>query len=308
MELDDLKVQYQSLQEKFNQQEIVNNDLIHEIIHTKIGDFKHRNVVIICTYVLLISSVSWSWACFQLQLSFRIMSVLLFLFIGLFELLSSRRVLKINTEDADVQTLVQKMKNFRIRFSLVWIIGVLAMCLWMMWYVAEVDANRQMVYLQPSFAIVAFSLAISIMLIIGSIDRLSKMSDELLSLTSQLNGSETEETTTYRRGEAYWTGIVLLVLSLMGLVFKLMHWPFASLIYFAAVLSGVVFVLLTGNHLARIVPDERPVIRLAKIACLFLVANAAFRLFHWPFGEFFGIISAVFLLIALIIHLLRHRG
>ena len=44
MELDDLKVQYQSLQEKFNQQEIVNNDLIHEILHTKITGFRRRNM------------------------------------------------------------------------------------------------------------------------------------------------------------------------------------------------------------------------------------------------------------------------
>lgn len=309
MELDDLKVQYQSLQEKFNQQEIVNNDLIHEMIQTKIGNFKRRNVVIICTYVLLISSVSWSWACFQLQLTFRIMSVLLFLFIGLFELLSSRRVLKINTEDADIQTLIQKMKNFRIRFSLVWIIGVLAMCLWMMWYVAEVDANRQMVYLQPSFAIVAFSLVISIMLIIGSIDRLSKMSDELLSLTSQLNGSETEETTTYRRGEAYWTGVVLLVLSLMGLVFKLMHWPFANLIFLVACASGLVFVFLASRHLVRVVPEERPVIRIAEVACLFLVVDAACKMFHWPLPKhnILALTCLSLLLAAAFVYWLRQR-
>ena len=308
MELSSLQAQYKTLQEKFNQQEIVNNDLMHEMLHTRITDFKRRNMERVLTYGLLTAAVGWSWYCFELRVPFVVLSVLLILLLGLFELLACRKVQQINTSDDDIHTLTQKMKSAQTRFSLVWSTGVLALCLWMIWFVSELGAKHEIAILRPSFIIVAAILTISVILILGHIDRLAKMSDELVSLTARLNGSETAEAPSHRRGKAYWASIVLVVLSLVGLVCKLMHWPFASLIYFAAVLSGVVFVLLTGNHLARIVPDERPVIRLAKIACLFLVANAAFRLFHWPFGEFFGIISAVFLLIALLIHLLRHRG
>ena len=76
MELDDLKVQYQSLQEKFNQQEIVNNDLIHEILHTKITGFRRRNMEIMLTYGLLAAAVCWSWYRFDLRFFFMVMSVL----------------------------------------------------------------------------------------------------------------------------------------------------------------------------------------------------------------------------------------
>ena len=305
VELTALQMQYKTLQEKFNQQEIVNNDLIHEMLHSRISDFKRRNMEIVLTYGLLSAAVCWSWCCFELRFYFMVVSVLLFLLIGLFELLSCRKVLKINTEDADIQTLSQKMKSAQTCFSLVWITGVLTLCLWTMWFVIELDDKRELVYLRPSFVIVAAILTISIILIIGYIDRLSKMSNELLELTARLNGGEAAEMPTYRRGGAYWTGVVLLVLSLFGLVFKLMHWPFANLIYLIAGVSAVVFVLLTGRHLVRIVPEERPVIRIAEVAGLFLVANAACKLFHWPFGNLFGLISVLLLLIAALVYWLR---
>ena len=310
MELDDLKVQYQSLQEKFNQQEIVNNDLIHKMLHSKISDFKRRNMEIVLTYGLLAAAVCWSWYCFELRFYFMIVSVLLFLFIGLFELLSCRKVLKINTEDADIQTLIQKMKSAQTRFSLVWIIGVLALCLWTMWFVIELDVNREMVYQRPAFAIVAAILTISIVLTIGYIDRLSKMSNELLDLIARLNGSETAEMPTYRRGGAYWSGVVLLVLSLVGLVLKLMHWPLANWTYLIAGFSGMVFVLLTGRHLARIVPEERSVIRIAEVACLLFVINTTNEMFHFPLPKhnLLALTCLSLLVIAALVYWLRGRG
>ena len=305
MELSSLQMQYKVLQEKFNKQEIVNNDLIHEMLQSRISDFKRRNMEIMLTYGLLSAAVCWSWYCFGLRVSFMAISVLLFLLLGLFELFSIRKVQRINTEDSDIQTLIQKMKSARIRFSLVWSTGTFALCLWMMWFVIELGAKQEIDYQRPSFAIVAAILAISIILIIGHIDRLAKMSDELLKLTARLKESENAETSTYRRGKAYWTGIVMVVLSLVGLVFKLMHWPFASLVLMAAVASGLMFVLLTGNQLKRVAPEELPVIRIAKVACLFLVANAAFMLFHWPFGNIFGILSVTLLFIAALVYFLR---
>ena len=307
MELDDLKVQYQSLQEKFNQQEIVNNDLIHEMIQTKIANFKRRNAEIILTYGLLAATVCWSCFRFELSLPFMIISIVLFALIGLFEWFSCQKVLKINTEDSGIQTLVQKMESIRTRFSLLWITGVLALSLWMMWFIFEIGEKRTIPYLRSSFVMVAVILTIVIILIICNIDRLAKMSDELLAQTSRLNGNDSSTIPVYHRSGAYWSSIALLVLSLFGLVFKLMYWPFGNLIYMVAGVSGILFVLLTGNHLVRIAPKERPVIRIAEVAGLFLVANAAFKLFNWPFGNLFGILALSLLAVAFLVRLLKSR-
>lgn len=307
VELSSLQMQYKTLQEKFNQQEIVNNDLIHEMIQTKIGNFKRRNAEIVLTYGLLAATVCWSCFRFELSLPFMIISIVLFALIGLFEWFSCQKVLKINTEDADIQTLVQKMENIRTRFSLVWITGVFALCLWMLWFIYEIGEKRTIPYLRSSFVMVAVILVIVIILIICNIDRLAKMSDELLAQTSRLNGNDASTIPVYHRSAAYWSSIVMLVLSLIVFVFKMMHWPFANLICMAAGVVGLVFVILTARHLLRIAPDERRVIRMAEVACLFLIASVIFKIMDWPFGNFIGLISALLLLIAALVYWQRQR-
>lgn len=307
MELDDLKVQYQSLQEKFNQQEIVNNDLIHEMIQTKIANFKRRNAEIILTYGLLAATVCWSCFRFELSLPFMIISIVLFALIGLFEWFSCRKVLKINTENTDIQTLVQKMENVCTRFSLVWITGVFALCVWMMWFIFEIGEKRTIPYLRSSFVMVTIILAIAIILIICNIDRLAKMSDELLAQTSRLNGEDVTVSPVYLRSSAYWSGIVMLALSLIVLVFKLMHWPFANLLLMAAGLAGLVFAWLTARHLVRIVPDERIVIRIAEVGCMILVISIVFKVMHFPQPHFFSLVGLSLLLIAALVYWLRQR-
>ena len=307
VELTALQMQYKKLQEKFNQQEIVNNDLIHEMLHSKISDFKRRNLEIILTYGLLAATVCWSCFSFELSISFMVISIILFFMIGLFEWFSCRKVLKINTEDADMQTLVQKMENIRTRFSLVWITGVFALCLWMMWFIFEIGEKRTIPYLRSSFAMVAIILAIAVILIICNIDRLAKMSDELLAQTSRLNGRDTTVTPIYYRSSAYWSGSVMLVLSLIVLVFKLMHWPFANLLLIAAGLAGLVFAWLTARHLVRVVPNERIVIRIAEVGCMVLVISIVFKVMHFPQPHFFSLVGLSLFLIAALVYWLRQR-
>lgn len=305
MELSSLQMQYKTLQEKFNQQEIVNNDLIHEIIRTKISNFKRRNAEIILTYGLLAATVCWSCFRFELDVPFMVISILLFSLIGLFEWFSCRKVLKINSENIDIQTLVQKMENVCTRFSLVWITGVFALCLWMMWFIFEIGEKRTIPYLRSSFVMVAIILVIAIVLIICNIDRLAKMSDELLAQTSRLNGGDNIVTHIYHRSGAFWSGIVMLVLSLIVLVFKLMHWPFANLLLMAAGLAGVVFAWLTARHLVRIVPDERVVIRIAEVGCMILVISIVFKVMHFPQPHFFSLIGLLFLFVAALVFQIR---
>ena len=307
VELSALQMQYKTLQEKFNQQEIVNNDLIHEMIHTKIANFKRRNAEIILTYGLLAATACWSCFRFELDIPFMVISIILFALIGLFEWFSCRKVLKINTEDADIQTLVQKMENVRTRFSLVWITGVFALCLWMMWFIFEIGEKRTIPYLRSSFVMVAIILVIAIVLIICNIDRLAKMSDELLAQTSRLNGGDAAVTPVYHRSGAYWSGIIMLVLSLIVLVFKLMHWPFANLLLMAAGLAGLVFAWLTARHLVRVAPEERVVIRIAEVGCMILVVSVVFKIMHFPQPHFFALVGLLLLLIAALVYWLRGR-
>lgn len=305
MELSNLQVQYQSLQEKFCQQEIVNNGLIHEMLHAGISNFKRRNAEIILTYGLLSVTACWSWYRFDLRFSFMAISVVLFAVIGIFEWVSCQKILKIGTEGSDVQTLVRRMEKARTRFSLLWIAGVLALCLWMMWFVSEIGEKLAITNLRSSFIIIAAILTLSIVLIICNIDRLVKMSDELLAQTSRRDEATT--TSAYRHSATYWTGLAMLALSLVGLVFKLMHWPFGAILFLLVGLVGVVYVVLTARHLARVVPEKRLTIRIAEAASLFLVVSLVFRMMHYPFSGLLGLVGLSLFVIAILVGLIVKR-
>ena len=197
------------------------------------------------------------------------------------------------------------MENSRTRFSLVWITGVFALCLWMLWFIYEIGEKLVIPYLRNPFVMVAVVLTIAIVLIVCNIDRLAKMSDELLAQTSRLNGNDSSTILVYHRSGAYWSSIVMLVLYLIVLVFKLLHWPFANFICLAAALSGLVFVILTARHLVRVAPDERSAIRIAEVGCLFLVACMALKILHIPFGNLSGIVGFSLLVVAFLVRLLK---
>ena len=317
IELEQLKAQYGTLKQQFDQQEIVNNTIIHEMLHAGISNFKHRSAEIIFIYGMLAATACWSWYYLDLRLPFLAISVLLFALTGLLEWFSCPKILHINIEDLDVQALRKKMDRASTRFSLLWITEVFALFLWMMWFISEIGDKLQMNDLRSSFVMTAIVLVLSTILIIINIGRLSKTIDEMLTpqsvnkpLSAQTSPSlkgNTPTKSTYYRSAAYWTGIVMLALNLIGLVFKMLHWPFANLFYMSVILVGPLFVILTARHLVRVLPNERQVIRFSEIAGLFLIISMVFKIMHFPFDNLLGLIGLLLLLTAFLIRFVKKR-
>ena len=315
IELEQLKAQFGTLKQQFDQQEIVNNNIIHEMLHAGISNFKHHNAEIMLIYGMLAATACWSWYYLDLRFPFLVISVLLFAFTGLIEWYSCQKILHINIEDIDVQALVKKMDRASTRFSLLWITEVFALFLWMMWFISEIGEKLQMTDLRSSFVMTAIVLVLSTILIIINIGRLSKTIDELLTplsatkpLSAQTSPSlkgNTPTKSTYYRSAAYWTGIVMLALNLIGLVFKMLHWPFANLFYMSVILVGPLFVILTARHLVRVLPNEHQVIRFSEIAGLFLIISMVFRIMHFPFGNLLGLIGLLLLVAAFLIRFVK---
>ena len=202
MELSTLQMQYKALQEKFNQQEIVNNNLIQEMLKAGTAGFRRRFVEIALTYGLLAATVCWSWYRFDLHFYFMIVSVILFALMGLMEWFSCWKVMKINTNNIDVQTLDGKINSFQQNFTLLWIMGMFALCLWMIWFIIETSEKRAMAEFRDYFVMLAAIIPISIILIIWNINRLTKMIDRLVLQTSRLNGGDIAELPAFHRGGA----------------------------------------------------------------------------------------------------------
>ena len=317
IELEQLKAQYGALKQQFDQQEIVNNNIIHEMLHAGISNIKHRSAEIIFIYGMLVATACWSWYYLDLRILFLVISVLLFVLTGLLEWFCCQKIIHINIENLDVQALVKKMDKASTRFSLLWFTEVFALFLWMMWFISEIGEKLQMNDLRSSFVMTAIVLVLSTILIIINIGRLSKTIDEMLTPQSftkpqsaqtslDLKGNTPTKSTYYRSG-AYWTGIVMLALNLIGLVFKMLHWPFANLFYMSVILVGPLFVILTARHLVRVLPNERQVIRFSEIAGLFLIISMVFKIMHFPFDNLLGLIGLLLLVTAFLIRFVKKR-
>lgn len=296
--LSSLQMQYKALQEKFNQQEIVNNCLIQEMLKAGTAGFRRRLVEIVLTYGLLAATVCWSWYRFDLHLYFMIVSVVLFIAMGVMEWASCCKVIKTTTDNIDLQILEGKMKGFRTNFTLLWILGVFLLCLWMMWFIVETSEKRMLSEFRDYFVLLAGILPISIILILWNINRLTKEVDNLVSQTSRLSGSDASQTPSFHRGSAYWAGVVMSALNLLGLFFKLMHWPYANLILLVMIVAGLVFVWLTCRNLVLIVPREKLFVRIFGWTCLLLFAYMVFLLFGWPMPPYTGLVALALFVVA----------
>lgn len=94
---------------------------------------------------------------------------------------------------------------------------------------------------------------------------------------------------------------------LIGLFLKLGHLPFGNLTIMVAGVTGLVFVLLTGRHLVRVVPDERLIIRMIEVGCMILVVSLEFRMFHFPLSNLLALVGLSLLLVAALVYWLRQR-
>lgn len=175
-------------------------------------------------------------------------------------------------------------------------------CLWLIWFLCEIDYRREIAI---SYVPLAFILILSIILIICNMDRFVKMSDELFAQTLRLNGSTVAMTSDYHRSGAYWTGIAFLALNLFGLFLKLGHLPFGNLTIMVAGVTGLVFVLLTGRHLVRVVPDERLIIRMVEVGCMILVVSLEAKMFRFPLSNLLGLVGLSLFLVAALVFQIR---
>ena len=69
--------------------------------------------------------------------------------------------------------------------------------------------------------------------------------------------------------------------------------------------TGLVFVLLTGRHLVRVVPDERLIIRMVEVGCMILVVSLEAKMFRFHLSNLLGLVGLSLLLVAALVFQIR---
>ncbi|MBQ1732167.1 MAG: hypothetical protein II037_08165, partial [Bacteroidales bacterium] len=91
-----------------------------------------------------------------------------------------------------------------------------------------------------------------------------------------------------------------------GLIFKIFHIPFGSLIVIAGTLMSVVLIIVIASMLAH---NGTPKIlaALGALFVIFLLLSIHFLISHWPFSEVLLAVSGILLASATISYFVKRR-
>ena len=123
--LEPLQAQYNALQEKFSQQENLNDELIQSMIKSKLSVFNQHRAEIFLTYGLLIGIMIVSWSFSTVRVGFMLASVVMFLLMAAIEWLFCRKMLYAGEGHDDIQTFEENVNRSNKRYFLLWVLRFL---------------------------------------------------------------------------------------------------------------------------------------------------------------------------------------
>ena len=292
MSLEPLQAQYNALQEKFSQQETLNDELIQSIIRSKLSGFNRHRAIIFPIYTLLINVVFTTWCFSPIRLGFMLASVAIFLLMAIIEMKSCGKIMYGGAGDVDLQTFKESVSRLNKRYFLFWILSVFIMCLWIFALIYECIYRYEVCEFGSQFMVTAISLTFGILLVFWNMHRLITLCDELSSQILQNKEENTSVVPGYRHSASYWSGIVMLVLSLVGLNLKLFHLPFGSITFIAASLAGIVYVITTARYVVRVI---------------LILLGMLFKIQHYPLDNLLLIVGVVLLVpLNLVVYLITN--
>ena len=309
MSLEPLRAQYNALQEKFSQQETLNDELIQNIIRSKLSGFYRHRAIIFPIYTLLINVVFTSWCFSPIRLGFMLASVAIFLLMAIIEMKSCGKIMYGGAGDVDLQTFRESVSRLNKRYFLLWILSVFIMCLWIFALIYECIYRYEVCEFGSQFMVTAISLTFSILLVFWNMHRLITLCDELSNQIMQNKEENTSVVPGYRHSASYWSGIVMLVLSLVGMNLKLFHLPFGSITFIAASLAGIVYVITTARYVVRVIPECRVYSGITAAAFIFILLGMLFKIQHYPLDNLLLILGVVLLVpLNLVVYLITNSS
>lgn len=138
--LDELQTQYDILKRKFDAQQIVNHDLVHQVAKTKMAKIQ-RKLHSSLLFSVFIFAFSWVWVTFRVDCSiaFSLAYLALSLFITIRWLVVYRKVLRSTPTSEDLLAAAQSYKaSFNVK-TVRRIIGLLVSVVFLVWFLLEFE-------------------------------------------------------------------------------------------------------------------------------------------------------------------------
>lgn len=301
--LEETKMQYDKMQEKFSKRDIVNNKPFEEEIDKQTARLRRKRIFIAASY--LIGTVL---SIYVIQFAMRLspwisVSLALILIASLIVELNlyGNFINKVKT-DNDILTFAKETRQMQRNYIFFYLAASILLVLWVILLIMNMDsyfANEE--YCRNIKQRALFIGLPVFLLIVGYI--VYKMRN--LSKTSMIiNQIEKQPLILNRKVLAF--GIITLCIYLIGLIFKIFHIPFGSLIVIAGTLMSVVLIIVIASMLAH---NGTPKIlaALGALFVIFLLLSIHFLISHWPFSEVLLAVSGILLASATISYFVKRR-
>ena len=301
--LEETKMQYDKMQEKFSKRDIVNNKPFEEEIDKQTARFRRKRIFIAASYLIgTVISIYVLQSAMQLSPWISVSLALILIASLIVELnLYGNFINKVKT-DNDILTFAKETRRMQRNYILFYLAVSILLVLWVILLIMNMDsyfANEE--YCRSIKQRALFIGLPVFLLIVGYI--VYKMRN--LSKTSMIiNQIEKQPLILNRKVLAF--GIVTFCIYLLGLIFKIFHIPFGSLIVIAGTLMSVVLVIVIASMLAH---NETPKIlaALGALFVIFLLLSIHFLISHWPFSEVLLAVSGILLASATISYFVKRR-
>ncbi len=301
--LEETKMQYDKMQEKFSKRDIVNDKPFEEEIDKQTARFRRKRIFIAASY-LIGTAISIYVLQFVMQLSPWIsVSLALILIASLIVELNlyGNFINKVKT-DNDILTFAKETRRMQRNYIFFYLAVSILLVLWVILLIMNMDpyfANEEYCRSIKQRALF-IGLPVFLLIVVYIVYKMRKLSQTNMII----NQIEKQPLILNRKVLAF--GIITLCIYLIGLIFKIFHIPFGSLIVIAGTLMSVVLVIVIASMLAH---NGTPKIlaALGALFVIFLLLSIHFLISHWPFSEILLAVSGILLASSTICYFVKRR-
>ena len=214
-ELDQLKAQYETLKEQFDQQEIVNDRLMKSSIKSNV-DFYMRyrwKQYILYPLGILVALLAIKWE-FNGNLSLMLFYITFMLVSFAFEILMLRKLHVKTIENKDLLTLSNQARGFKKLYSTFWILGAVPMLILFVGLFSKARYDTHLPNL--GYFIFKFYVALVIFVSVGIVDirHKTKPCDEIIRQIEALGTTENRKTGFDKKQKWFYAAMIVVFLGL----------------------------------------------------------------------------------------------
>ncbi len=285
-QLEELKKQYNHLQNRFSKCKVIQEGSLEEAANKQIAYFKKNRVMLVIAYLLaMVISVYVLQFVKHLSIWISISLCLTLLASLLVELKLHSSIVLLPNDNADLLSFAKEMRKMKLGYTLFYLVVGIILLLWFILLISNFRTKTDFQSFLTRVVLIGLPLILAIVgYEIYRWRKISRVVDQIEKQPLKIN-----------RTVIVLGGITIMAV-VLGLLFKLMFWLFANLILLVGMFLGMAFIIAMAIDVEKR-GIRKSIVAYSAIFLILLSFSILFMILRMPFYQLMLPLSAVFLLI-----------